>query len=831
MINFRLALRSLLKTPLITAVAILSLALGIGANAAIFSIFEQLVLKSLPVASPQRLVNVLNPGPKSGSRSSTGAGGVDSVFSYPMFRDLERVQTPFTGIAAHCAFGANLAYAGDTLSSDAMLVSGNYFEVLGLQPAAGRLFRRDDDFTPGAHPVVVLGHAYWKTRFDSDLAVIGDSLTVNGHLLTIVGVAPRGFSGTTLGAEPRVYVPISLRGQMVPGWEGFDNRRSYWIYLFARLRPEMTLEQAQTALDVPYRGIIQEVELPLQSGASERFLERFKDKGIVLEPGLRGQSELHGEVRAPLLLLLGVTGFVLLIACANIANLLLVGATQRADEIAIRLAVGARRFQIVAQLLAESFLLAVLGGALGFLVAQWTLRLIASQLPADAGLALELSLGPAAWAVLAILTAVTALVGLFPALHSTRKDLVVLLKSQSGRSSTARGANRFRAVMVTLQIALSMALLVSAGLFTRSLVNVTRIDLGIETEHLASFGVSPDLNGYPPARSLALFERLEDELQALPGVEAVAASMVPLIGGSDWGSNVLVQGFAAEPDADSNSRFNKVGPGYFRALGIPLLAGREFERADALGAPKVAIVNETFARKFDLGRDAVDKRMQIGGSGDELDIEIVGLARDSKYSGVKQTAPPVFFLPYRQDQELGALYFYVRSAGEPESMLSTLRGAVARLDPDLPIEDLRTMTQQVREDVFLDRMLTTLSAAFAILATLLAAIGLYGVMAHSVAQRTREIGLRMALGADAGRVRGLILRQVGWLTLAGAAAGIAAGLGVGRVARSLLYELEGHDPGVFVLATAALAAVAVVAGILPAQRAASVDPMTALREE
>ena len=830
MINFRLAARSLLKTPLVTTVAIVSLALGIGATAAIFSIFEQVVLRPLPVAEPDQLVNLLGPGPKSGSRSSNNAGGVESVFSYPMLRDLEAAPSAFSGLAGHCAFGANLAYGGDTLSGEGMLVSGSYFEVLGLRPALGRLFDRDDDRTPGGHPLVVLTHDYWTTRFNASRTVVGETLIVNGQALTIVGVAPRGFAGTTLGQDPQVFVPISMRALMSPGWEGFENRRSYWVYLFARLAPGSSSEQAATAINLVYRSIIEDVEAPLQTGMSEATLEQFRAKEIELESGWQGQSSLHEEVRMPLLLLLGVTSFVLLIACANIANLLLVRATNRSGEIALRLSIGAQRYQVVAQLLAESLVLAVVGGVFGLLVAQGTLRLLAALLPANSELGLQFALGPSAGLFLAVLTLVTGLMGLFPALHSTRGQLVSSLKNLAGQTSISRVANRFRAVMVSLQIALSMALLISAGLFTKSLLNVGRVDLGIDVEHIAGFGLSPELNNYTPIESRALFERVESEIKALPGVRDVAASVVPLISGSNWGSNVTVEGFAADSDTDTNSKFNEVGPGYFRALGIPVLSGREVEPRDVLDAPKVAVVNETFARKFDLGRDAVGKRMQIG-SGGELDIEIIGLVQDSKYSEVKEAAPPVFFVPYRQNEEVGAINFYVRAASDPKQLLASLRALISRLDPELPIENLQTMSMQVNENVLLDRILSMLSAAFAILATLLAAIGLYGVMAYSVSQRRREIGLRIALGASTGRVRGMILRQVGWLTLLGALAGGAAALGLGKIAGSLLFGLEGHDPEVFVLSAVVLAMVALGAGLLPAQRAASVEPMRALRDE
>jgi predicted permease len=419
--------------------------------------------------------------------------------------------------------------------------------------------------------------------------------------------------------------------------------------------------------------------------------------------------------------------------------------------------------------------------------------------------------------------------GLFPALHATRPDLVSAIKAQAGQPSGARAAARFRTTLVTAQIALSMALLISAGLFVKSLMNVSRVDLGVKVDNVVTFGLSPDLNGYDPARSRTFFERTEEELSAVPGVTAVAASMVPLLAGSNWGSGVSVQGFQKGPDTDTHSYFNKISPGYFRTLGIPLMSGREFTTADAAGAPKVAIVNEAFAKKFNLGREGVGKRMSDGPA--ELDMEIVGIVQNAKYSEVRQEPPPIFFLPYRQDERIGSLNFYVRTSLDPEQMLRTAPGIVSRLDPNLPLEGLKTVPQQVRENVFMDRLVSTLSAAFALLATVLAAVGLYGVLAYTVSQRTREIGLRMALGADGGRMRTMILKQVAWMTLVGGAIGVVGAYYLGKAAESLLFEIKGHDPTVMSLSVLLLTFVAFGAGYIPAYRASRVHPMQALRYE
>ena len=835
MSNLKFAFRTLFKTPFVTIVAIVSLALGIGANAAIFSLFNQMLLQPLPAAEPNRLVNLLVPGPKPGSQSCNQAstrGNCDDVLSYPMFRDLEREQQVFAGLAAHRVVSANIAYGGQTVNGDLLLVSGSYFGVLGIQPAVGRLIGPGDDRIIGESPVVVLSHGFWTTRFAADRGLLNRTMIVNGQAMTIVGVAPRGFTGTTIGAEPKVFVPVTLRKPVNPWSERMDNRRNYFLYVFGRLKPGVSIEQARASLDPQYRAIVNDVEATLQTGMSPQTLARFKTKPILLEPGARGQSAIPNTARPSLRLLLGVTAFVLIIACANIANLLLARSAARAGEMAVRLSIGASRGRLVFQLLTESLLLAVLGGIAGMFVAQWTLDLIASLLPNFAATTLDFHVDRTAMLFGAALTIGTGLLfGLFPAIHSTRPDLVSSLKGQAGQPSGARAAARFRTSLATAQIALSMALLVSAGLFTKSLMNISRVDLGVKVDNVIMFGLSPELNGYTPARTKQLFERLEEELAALPGVNGVTSALVPLLGGSNWGNDVAVEGFPAGPDTDTNSRFNEVGPEYFRTLGVPLIAGREFRRADGAGAPKVAIVNEAFAKKFNLGRDAVGRRIGNRGDKEGLDTQIVGLVQNAKYSEVKREVPPLFFRPYRQDDRLGNITFYVRTSLDPEQFLPNVPKVVAKLDANLPVEDLRTMPQQIRQNVFLDRMISVLSAAFAGLATLLAAIGLYGVLAYTVSQRTREIGLRMALGAAPSRVRGMVLRQVGVMTIVGGVIGLTAAIWLGRLAQSLLFEMKGYDPVVLVSAAAALTVVALGAGFVPAHRASQVDPMQALRYE
>ena len=832
MTNIKLALRTLFKTPFVTTVAIASLALGIGANAAIYSLFDQMLLRPLPVSAPEQLVNIRAPGPKPGSQSCSNAGPCDVVFSYPMFRDLERMQRVFTGLAAHVGLGVNVSYHGQSQSGDGMLVSGSYFPVLGLRPALGRLLTPQDDHSIGSNFVTVLSYSYWQSRLGSNPNVIGDRIMINGQPMTIVGVAPPEFTGTTLGTLPLVFVPVSMREVLQPGWKVFENRRAYWLYVFGRLRPGVSIEQAKRGLNSIYKPIVNDVEAPLQEGMSAQTMAKFRAKEITVAPGAHGQSGLHERTRTPLLLLLGITGVVLLIACANIANLLLARGANRSMEMAVRLALGASRRQLFGQLITESVVLALLGGLASLLIAHWTLQAAVAILPADTASVLHPELRAPILLFSALMAIGTGfLFGLYPALHSTRPDLVSTIRANTGQLSSARSASRFRTQLVVVQIALSMALLMFAGLFIKSLANVSRVNLGVKVDNVVAFGLSPELNGYKPDRSRVFFQQVEDVLAQQPGVNGVAASMVPLLSGSNWGTDVNVEGFKSGPDIDNNARFNEISAGYFHTLGVSLLAGREFTASDVAGAPKVAIVNEQFAKKFNLGRNAVGRMMSTSTRSNKLDMLIVGLVPNVAYASVKDDPPPLFYTPYKQDSTIGSLSFYVRSAATPDQIMREIPPAIKQLDPNLPLEQLKTMPQQIRENVYLDRMISMLSSAFAALATLLAAVGLYGVLAYTVARRTREIGVRMALGADAARVRRMVLRQVGMMTLVGGAIGLAAALALGKTAQSLLFGLQAHDPWVIIGAAVVLTLVAMAAGFLPAYRASTVDPVTALRYE
>jgi len=538
---------------------------------------------------------------------------------------------------------------------------------------------------------------------------------------------------------------------------------------------------------------------------------------------------MHRDAHAPLLMLCTVTAIVLLIACANIANLLLARGAGRAMEMGVRLALGASRRELMTQLLTESVLLACLGGLAGLIVAYETLTGLAALLPPEAH-TLRFGLEPVVLVFAAALAIAAGIVsGMFPSWLSTRTELVTAIRANAGQISGARGAARFRSSLVTVQIALATTLLIAAGLFVKSLVNVTRVDLGMRVDHVVTFRIAPERSGYDSARALLLYDRVEDAVGAIPGVKAVSSSTVPILAGYTWGSDVNVQGFPSGPDVDRNARVNEVGAGYFATLGVHPRAGREFTTADRRGAPRVAVVNQAFAKKFNLGESAVGKFISTSGP-DSLNIQIVGVIPDVKYNDVKQAVEAMFYTPWRQETHVGQMSFYVRSA-EPAALLRALPAVLKHIDPGLPMNGLKTMPEQIRENVSVDRLISVLSASFAVLATVLAAVGLYGVLAYSVAQRTREIGVRMALGAGSGRVRALVLRQVSGMMLVGGGIGLVGALGLGRAARSLLYGLEGHDPVVFALAATLLTLVAFGAGYVPARRASLVDPVRALRYE
>ncbi len=833
MSKLRYALRQLRLRPGLSATVIAMLALGIGATTAMFSLFDRVLLQPMNVPAPDQLVNLGAPGPKWGSTMCSVAGKCDYTFSYPMFRDLEAQQTVFTGLAAHKTFPANLAYDHRTSVGNGLLISGSYFDVLGLKPALGRLIGRQDEPKVGEGAVAVLSYDYWRSYFGADPNVVDRTLTVNGQPLAIVGVAPQGFDGTTIGYRPRVYVPITLRWLMEPTAQNAPtDRTSYWAYLFGRLRPGVTIDAAKAALAGPYRGIINDVEAPLNSFMPPEALARFRDRQLTIEPGARGQSTLPEQATTPTSLLLGVTGLVLLLVCANIANLLLARGAARSGEMAIRASLGADRGRLLRQALLEAGVLAVAGGVASVPVALVTLRSIRALMP-SAVENLDITLSGSALLFAAGAALVTVLLfGLAPAIKASRADPGLAMKGQAQQAVGAHGARRFRSSLATAQIVMSTVLLVLAGLFVQSLANLSRVDLGMNATSVATFTISPRRNGYSREQATRFYDRLEAELAAQPGVVDVASSMVPLLSGSNWGAGIAIEGMDVGPPGPENSAsMNAVSTRFFHTLAIPLIAGRDFTAADTVDTPRVTIVNQAFLRRFKLGDDALGKHIGNGNPKEPPDMEIVGIVGDAKYAQVRDAAPPQFFVPRQQSAFLDQMTFYVRAAVPPEALLTLVPRVVTGLDPELPVDKPTTMRQVIDENVFIERLVATLSAGFALLATVLAAVGLYGVLAYFVAQRTREIGLRLALGATAARLRAMVLKQVAVMAGIGVPLGLVLAVLIGRAAEVLLFGLKGYDPLVLGAAVAVLAVVIALAGYLPARRAASVAPMEALRSE
>jgi predicted permease len=844
--DLRLALRTLGRQKTFTAVIALTLAFGIGVNVAIFSLAEPILLRTLPVPQPDELVNLADPRPKTlrwrmnpelppAVQRDTDSGGPENVFSYPMFRDLERAQEPFVGLAAHQTLdGVTLSTGEQPRPGRAIAVSGSYFSVLGLQPALGRLLGPQDDRVDGQAESVVLSYAYWQSAFAGDPDVVGRTLLVDDQRLTIVGVAPRGFDDTTaLGPIfgsffPTVFVPITIPSDAPADAFAIPNhqrRDSYWVHLFARLKPGVTREQASASLNSLFRGILSEVEAPLLFDEQER--EAFRTRPLVLEPGARGQTNTEGllVIRITALALSMLGGLVLLLCCANVAGLMLVRATERTGEIAVRASMGASRQRLASLLAAESLVLALPAALLSLPVALLILRgpSRVPGIPEDVTRALELlsgvSLSATAVAV-AIGAAVAAAlgVGLLPLRGLIRIDPGKTLQAYGARQTTAKGVTRFRAALATTQVTLSMALLALTAGLANGVANLARIDLGADLGSVATFEVTRPGNQAPLVDPAMV--RLAEALEAIPGVSAVASAVAaPLLSRSTDSVPVSVQGVEAEPLPVGSYL---ISPDFFRLFGVELLAGRELEATDS--AWSVAVVSQRFVERFGLTRDdALGRTLNLGyGFGPSV---IVGVVADFRSGKITEEMEPRIYLPGAGGT------FYVRSAVPPETLMNAIRDTVARVEPTMGIAGFQTMEQQFRDSLAIERFAAGAASAFAVLATALAALGLYGVLAYSVAQRAREIGLRIALGAPAVRIGRMVLGQVARMAVIGLVLGALAAWALGLAAQSVLLGIEAGDPLALAAAAALLTVVMLGAAYLPARRASRVDPMSVLRDE
>jgi predicted permease len=830
--DIRFGLRMLAKSPAFTAIAVLTLALGIGANTAIFSLMDQILLRRLPVKSPDELVILRAPGLETGRISSDG--DATESFSYPMYKGLRDTNQVFSGILARSTFSASVADHGKTDRASGELVSGNYFDVLGVRPAVGRLFTQDDDRVPGAQPLVVLSNSFWRRRFGGDPSVLNKVLLINNVEMTVVGVSQAAFYGVQVGESPDFFVPLMMTPQMTLNSSSLDNWNDYWMKVLARRKPGISEKQALAGIEAAYQPLLEEQLPHIKSAWSEKKRQQFLDRKIVLSSGARGRTVLQRDTGGQIITLFVMVALVLLIACTNVANLLLARGASRQREFAIRTAMGASRGRMIRQLLAESLLCAFGGGAAGLLLGTWLMRILTPIVVSNTGIhGLSEHLDPM---VLSFAVAATLLSGVFfgliPAWRVTRLGVSDVIKDQGSTSSASVSHVGFRKFLVAGQVAFTMLLLAGAGLFVRSLWNLQKQDLGLKPDNVITFSIEPPLNGYDTPRSIALIDQLRGRLAALPGVRSVGTGDVPTLTGNSNGSNITAEGGPQLPEDLQDVNYDAVSPGYFSTLGISLLSGREFSEADGVTAPKVAIASESMVKRFFPGRNALGLHFAFGGGNKvKPNIEIVGVVKDVKQAHVSGADQPFVYVPYAQRSTLDAMTFYVRSTQDPSLLGATLQGEVRQLDANLPVYDLKTMERVVDEDLFSARMVAVLSASFAGLAGLLAALGIYGVLAYVVVQRTREIGIRMALGAVAGHVRLMILKEVGMMVLLGVAVGLPTAYGLARLSESLLFGVHASDPQVYAVGLALIALIALAACFIPARRATRVDPLVALRYE
>ncbi|MGE5278361.1 MAG: ABC transporter permease [Acidobacteriota bacterium] len=829
--ELRHAVRTLAKSPGFTAAAVLTLALGIGANAAIFALVNRVLLTLLPVRNPRELVLLRSDGPIQGHGWSDS--DIATSFTYPMYRDLAGGSDVFAGLMAEYPFDASVAARGGTERAAGELVSGNSFDVLGVVPALGRVLTAADDRAPGAHPVAVLSHGYWTRRFGADPGILNKAIVVNGQPLTVVGVAREGFAGIQPGRPADLFVPMMEKAQMTPFWNGLDDPKDYWVQLVGRLKPGMTRAQAEARIAPLYRSLLRGV-LPAIKSWDEKKRQQFVEKKLELLPGGMGRSVLRDGVGTPLASLMGMVALVLLIACSNLAGLLAARGAARQREYGIRLAVGAGRAQLLRQSIVECLVFCAAGGALGLLVAQWTLAGLLSMFPPDFDLRrLGIQIDSRVIVLTAILSLLAAMFfGLAPTLRAIRLDPASTLRGTNRGGSAGREALRFRRWLVTAQVALTLVLLVAAGLFVRTLQNLGRVELGLKPDHVLGFTVAPESNGYTAERTARFGRELVEALSGLPGVRSATAAELPTLADETRGSNMNVEGVEPGAGDATHVRRNGVAPDYFATLGIPLVAGREITWRDDANAPKVAVVNETLARRFFAGRNPLGRRIGFGGgTPPTADIEIVGVVRDSKSAQVDEKIEPFVYQPWQQDPKVGALTFYARCEAAPDALAAAARAAVARIDTQLPIFDIKTLPAQISDSLLPRRLVTLLSAAFGGLAALLSALGIYGVLAFAVAQRRREIGVRIALGATPSAVRRLVLSEVGFFLAAGSLAGLPAAYALGRAVQSILYGVRAADLPIFAAGIALLSAVSLAAAYPPARRAARTNAIDALRSE
>lgn len=837
----KFSIRAMRRSPLFAVIAILSLALGIGANTAIFTLLDQLLLRDLPVKNPDELVMLYQRGPHNGSNMG------DRMHSYTIYQDYQQKAAPLSEVLCRRLISASFSLDNQTERVGAEMVSGNYFTMLGVKPAIGRVFNsREDDQHYMGHPVVVLGYDYWMSRFNGDPGVLGRKVLVNNYPMTIVGVSARGFAGIDPARAVQIRVPILMKEAMAPEWSWmqFADRRARWVQVFARLKPGYTVETAKAPMQGLFRQIREyESTLPAAKDWSKYVRDRFLEGTIHVEKAATGYSNLRNDFSKPLIVLMCMVGLVLLIACANVANLLIARAFARQKEIAVRLSIGATRWHLIRQLLVESLVLSAMGGAIGVFLAVTMTRVLLAMVPSE-GNPLLIESTPD-WRILAFtlgLTFITALVfGMVPALRASRPDLAPTLKDTvGGIAGGAGGSIVLKKGLVTAQVALSFLLLFGSGLFLRSLQNLKLKETGFrDINNLVTFRLAPALNGYDGPRTENLYRRILEQVRSTPGVRTASHASVGLLAGDEWDNTMGVEGHKAKDGEDMQAFMNALSPGYFQTMGIPLEEGRDFELRDVPvqpvperpepELPKVAIVNRKFADHFFPGKSALGRHISWGnGPNSKLDIEIIGVVGDTLYEGPREGSHRQVFVPAFGHMSAS---FYVRTVMDSRTAASVLRNEVKKIDPGLPVSDMKTLSSQLDETLMTERLIALLSAGFGLLATLLAAIGVYGVMAFAVASRKKEMGIRLALGAQPGWVLWTIMREVLILLVIGLVVGVPSALALGKLVATQLYGIEPRDPWTAGVTIMILVAVAAVAGLIPARRASRIDPVLALRYE
>jgi predicted permease len=839
--DVRFGLRMLRKNPGFTAVAVLSLALGIGANTAIFTLIDAVLLRMLPVKNPQELVslNIAEPvEPAQGQGRPTRAyshwtdGDSETAFPYPAFLRMAAHNEVFSSLLAFKTSGRlNTQVNGEAELARGQLVTANYFSALGVRLILGRDFTEDDDH-PGASPVAIISYGYWERRFGQNPSAVGSRIIVNGVSLQIVGVSAPEFFGLQVGSPVDLSMPFAVQPQVLPnlseGVSLFTAADRWWIDIMGRLKPGVTEQQAHANLDVIFKQALLEGSSPekTQGDAPMPMLE--------IVPGGHGLSNLRNGFSKPLFILMTVVALVLLIACANVANLLLARATERRKEIAVRLAMGASRGRLVRQLLIESLLLSSLGALAGLVFAYWGSNLLVAMMGSGNN-QIKLDLHPdlrvlAFTAVVGLLTGL--LFGLAPAVRATRVDLTVSLKQSASSARLGSGRMGLTKSLVIAQVALSLVLLFGAGLFVRTLVNLQTMNVGFARDNLLLFGIAPREAGYKGLRYANLCRDIQSRVAALPGVKSATSSLHLLLSGSMRANTIAVPGYTPAPNENTSVQVLPVGVDFFATMEIALLQGRDLTAHDDENAPKVAVINQKMAEKYWRGRNPVGQHFSMG----KLDLEIVGVVQDAKYNTLRRDIAPVVYHPYVQNiDSMPHMHFEVRIAGDATALIPAVREVVRSVDSRLPVFDVRTQTQQIDELLLQERMFAKLTTFFGVLALILVCVGLYGMMSYTVARRTSEIGIRMALGARGASILGMVLRDVLRLVAIGVALGIAASLATARLADAavsgLLFGLKTADASVIVFAAMMMIVVAIFAGFLPARRASRVDPMVALRYE